>query len=255
MRGWRLAPLLALLAAALAYGDEPLSVAVASNFQQTARALGERFEQGTGLPVRFSAGSTGRLYAQIVNGAPFDVFLAADTARPRLLEERGLGLAGTRRTYATGTLLLWSRDARLAQRDCRAGLEELDGAKLAIANPDIAPYGRAAREFLEAAGLWKSVEANLVLGENIAQAMQFAATGNARFGLVAESQLRNSSLPAASCTWPVPETSHQPIRQQAIVIAGTGNETVAVQFLDFLGSEEGRSIIERDGYRVQDAQP
>ena len=236
-----------LLPAASAAGDR-LTVAVASNFATVALELAEAFARDTGAAVRVSAGSTGKLYGQIVNGAPFDVFLAADAVRPALLENAGEGLAGTRRTYAIGSLVFWSRDPELAVQ-CTDALVNLDG-RLAIANPVTAPYGRAAKEYLVAEGLWETLEPSLVYGESAAQTLQFVATGNAQAGLVAASHARNDSLPTASCSWPVPATSHAPIEQQAIVIASSGRTDRARQFIGFLGSDVARDLILAAGYRI-----
>ena len=179
-----------LLPAASAAGDR-LTIAVASNFAQVALELAEAFARDTGAAVRVSTGSTGKLYGQIVNGAPFDVFLAADAVRPALLENAGEGLAGTRRTYAIGSLVFWSRAPELADQ-CTDALANLDG-RLAIANPVTAPYGRAAKEYLMAEGRWEALEPSLVFGESAAQTLQFVATGNAQAGLVAASHVRNDS--------------------------------------------------------------
>ena len=236
-----------LLPAASAAGDR-LTIAVASNFAQVALELAEAFARDTGAAVRVSTGSTGKLYGQIVNGAPFDVFLAADAVRPALLENAGEGLAGTRRTYAIGSLVFWSRDPELAVQ-CTDALANLDG-RLAIANPVTAPYGRAAKEYLVAEGLWEVLEPSLVYGESAAQTLQFVATGNAQAGLVAASHVRNDSLPPASCSWPVPATLHAPIEQQAIVIASSGRTDLAQEFIDFLGGDDARDLILAAGYRI-----
>jgi molybdate transport system substrate-binding protein len=195
--------------------------------------------------------STGKLYAQIVNGAPFDVLLAADSERPTRLEALDHGVAGTRFTYAIGELVLWSRRAE----NCRASLEGHGTGRIAIANPDTAPYGSAARDFLKEAGLWERVEPRLVIGENIAQALQFVATGNAELGFIAWSQLHTPALPDATCTWPVPPSTHAPIEQQAVLLARAIANTTAKRFLGFLRSDAARVIIRRHGYRLQETSP
>ena len=174
------------------------------------------------------------------------LLLAADSARPESLEASGAGVPGTRFTYAIGELVLWSRQFD----DCREALENPGDAHIAVANPDIAPYGAAAREFLQRAGLWESVRAQLVIGENVSQALQFAASGNAQLGFIARSQLQAPSLPDASCTWPVPPSMHAPIEQQAILLEHGANASGARRFLEFLRSDAGRVIIERHGYRL-----
>jgi molybdate transport system substrate-binding protein len=187
---------------------ETLTIAVASNFSRPALELASRYEETTGLPVRITTGSTGKLYAQISNGAPFDILLAADSARPALLERSGLGVAGSRFTYAIGGLVLWTFDTEFTDLDCRAALTDLGRNRLAIANPETAPYGAAAKQFLQSVHLWEKVTPHLVYGENIAQALQFVASGNASLGLIAKSQAIDSRLPKATCQWPVPEASH-----------------------------------------------
>jgi molybdate transport system substrate-binding protein len=198
-----------------------------------------------------STASTGKLFAQIVNGAPFDVLLAADSDRPQRLESSGAGVAGTRFTYAIGELVLWSRRVS----DCRGNLERAGMGRIAIANPDTAPYGSAAREFLESSGLWERVESRLVIGENIAQALQFAATGNAELGFIARAQLGVPVLPEATCAWPVPTGTHAPIEQQALLLAHAASNPGARTFLEFLRGEAARAIIRRHGYRLPEMSP
>jgi molybdate transport system substrate-binding protein len=174
------------------------------------------------------------------------VLLAADAERPQRLEAGGEGVPGTRFTYAIGSLVLWSRQAD----DCQAALQREDGGVLAIANPETAPYGAAAKSFLQQAGLWKSLQHRLVTGENIAQTLQFAASGNAELGFIARSQLRAPSLPPASCSWPVPEAMHASIDQQAILLRRGSESDGAVAFLEFLRSDAGHAIILRHGYSL-----
>lgn len=246
MNARRLLAVLLLLLPGFGVAAEQLTIAVASNFQSTARQLAAEFTKLSGVPVRISVGSTGKLYSQIVNGAPFDIFLAADVDRPALLEDSGRAVPGSRFTYAIGTLLLWSRDPSI--NDCVSALRELGSGKLAIANPETAPYGRAAREYLRAEGLWEIVEPSLVIGENISQALQFAANGGARLGLVASAQARGHGVPMPSCSWPVPTDSHAPILQQAVIVRGANDARLASRFLEFLRGEQARSIIAASGY-------
>jgi len=229
---------------------EPLTVAVASNFVPAAEAIVVRFIADTGHAARITAGSTGKLYAQISNGAPYDVFLAADSERPELLEAGGLGVQGTRATYAIGSLVLWSGESRFDSVDCRKYLEDLGPDHIAIANPEIAPYGAAAREFLVNIGLWESVEPKLVFGENISQTMQFVASGNAILGLIARSQSVDRRLPKATCNWPVPGSAHQPLEQQAVLLQRAAGNVVAAAFLEFLTGPVAREIVVRYGYTV-----
>lgn len=243
---------LAVLLPGMLLAAEVVTVAVASNFAKTAADVSAAFTRDTGVPVRISHGSTGKLYAQIINGAPFDVFLAADTERAALLEQSGLIVAGSRRTYATGSLVLWSNDERLRDEDCREMLERGDYLRLALANPATAPYGSAAREFLVGAGLWDSASTHAVYGENIVQTLQFVATGNATLGFIAKSQTADPALPEATCRWPVPVSAHAPLDQQAVVLKRAGSHDGARLFADFLETPAARSIIRRHGYQVAD---
>lgn len=240
--------LLALLAVPLAHA-ESLTIAVASNFRVPAEQIAAKFEQQTGYEVRISSASTGKLYAQIISGAPFDLLLAADSDRPLLLEEAGIGIRGTRQTYAIGGLVLWSRDPANAGADCRRLLDDLGAARLAIANPKTAPYGIAAQQFLTNAGLWERVSPRLVYGENIAQALHFVATGNASLGLVAAAQLQDSRLPEATCSWVVPTSLYEPIEQQAIAINSANAATM--QFMEFLVSPAAQAVVIESGYGVE----
>ena len=231
---------------------EPVTVAVASNFIAPMGELVDAFEQTTGHVIQISPASTGVLYAAARNGARYAALLAADSERPRRLEQEGIGVSGSRFTYAIGTLVLWSADPGLAGSDCRAALDDLGNRRLAIANPVTAPYGAAAKSFLQHAGLWEQVQDNLVFGQNIAQTLQFVATRNASLGLVATSQARSAQLPESTCQWVVPATTHAPIEQQAILLEqGVGTE-VAAAFLEFVGGPAGRAIIKAQGYEVPD---
>ena len=235
---------LILLLADAVRADDPLTVAVASNFARSAAELASQFEGETGITVRLSNGSTGKLYAQIVNGAPFDLFLAADSERPAKLEESGLAVAGSRFTYARGRLALWSAKFD----DCHDALRA--GGWIALANPETAPYGRAAREYLHAAGFWDDVKDRIAYGENVMQAMQFAAVGNADTGVVAQSVLDGPYTPDGKCTWAVPQELHEPIEQQAVLLAKARDDTRALRLIAFLQSDTALGIIERHGYEV-----
>lgn len=225
---------------------DTITVAVASNFSRPAAELAARFEGETGVIVRISNGSTGKLYAQIVNGAPFDVFLAADSERPKLLEETGHAVAESRFTYAQGALVLWSRDAK----DCLAALADEDSGHVALANPKTAPYGTAAVEFLESECGWESVSARAVYGENINQTLQFVATGNAVVGFIAKSQLGAPQLPESGCVWEVPVSSYSVIEQQAVLLERAASNDHARRFLEYLRSDDASDIMSRRGYGV-----
>ncbi len=222
---------------------ERVRVAVASNFVTTAETLAEHFAEGSEHEVALSPGSTGKHYAQIRHGAPYDIFLAADRERPERLENEGLAANGSRFTYAVGRLVLWSRQEALVDPEGRvlAG----DGFRhLAIANPDLAPYGSAARTALTRLGYWDQLSTRLVRGENVGQALQFVASGNAEIGLVARAQLRQWGDRGGS-SWPVPADLHPPIEQQVVLLSDSSG---ARAFLDYLRTDEARQIIHDAGY-------
>jgi molybdate transport system substrate-binding protein len=242
--------LFAVLVSTSSFADENLTIAVASNFQVTAKEIAAEFTAATQIPARISAGSTGKLYAQIINGAPFDVFLSADTARPKLLEENGVAVKGSRATYATGTLVLWSADSALQNKDCLVSLKSGSYRRLALANPLTAPYGHAAKEFLQAVGVFDEVESRIVYGENISQTLQFVVTGNATLGLIALSQVAGGLPVDASCSWKVPSTMHTAIDQQAVLLARSDSAEAARRFMNFLQTPQVAAILERRGYTV-----
>lgn len=246
----RLAGCAALLALAMLAGPQALAgefkLAVAANFTDAASELVEHFEQDTGHSVKTSFGSTGALYAQIDHGAPFDVFLAADRQRPERGEEESLAVAGSRFTYARGRLALWSRSSE-AFDDGRAYLQQGAFEHLAIANPAVAPYGLAAEQVLEHLELWEKMQPKLIRGGNIGQTFQFVATGNAKAGFVALSQVRAWNKSRGSL-WIVPEALHEPIIQQAVLLDHGENNKAARAFLDFLKSEPARRVITDYGY-------
>ncbi len=244
--------MLSILLPAVSLADKPLMVAVASNFQTTAKEISVLFTESTDIAVRLSAGSTGKLYAQITNGAPYDVFLAADAARPQQLESAAI--AASRMTYAIGSLVLWSADPALAGQDCRGALESGTYRRLAIANPRTAPYGKAAEEFLQNTGVSVAEKiggkSRIVYGENISQTLNFVATGNATLGLIAASQTHTELPVVASCSWNVPQNLHSELLQQAVVIKSSPNTADAQQFLRFLQTAEVRALLESHGYTV-----
>lgn len=223
-------------------------VAVASNFSEPAGALAEAFTAATGHTVTLTPGSTGRLHAQITQGAPFDVFLAADAIRPAQLERDGLAVAGTRQTYAVGQLVLWAHAA-----GPMPPLERLEAGRfrrLAIANPDLAPYGSAAMQALEHLALPGSVSDRLVMGENIAQAFAFVVTGNADLGFVALSQVESPSFGRAGQYQRIPADWHDPIRQDAVLLRHGSDNPAARAWLDFLQTEEAATILDQFGYQA-----
>lgn len=239
--------LAALLLGALAVNParaETLRVAVASNFRPAMLQLAERFEQDSGQQLTLIFGSTGKHYAQIVNGAPFDAFLAADAERPRRLEQEGHALPGSRFVYALGRLVLWSPDTALVD-DSGAILRSDRFRHLAIANPDLAPYGAAAREVLRALGVWEALQGRLVRGENIAQAYQFVASGNAELGFVARAQRVAAGADATGSSWTPPAALYGPIEQQAVLLT---DSPATRAFAAFLQSAEARALIRAAGY-------
>ena len=232
---------------------EPLTVAVASNFLRPAAEISAEFTRQSGVPVRLSSGSTGKLYAQIVNGAPFDVFLAADTDRPRRLIEDGLAREDSFTVYARGTAVLWSADPMLKGSDCWRALRRDTRSKFAIANPATAPYGMLASRLLQDAGLWTSLADRTVYGESISQAFQFVATGNARFGIVAASLLQEHESATVGCQAPLSavsggERSRLTVAQAAVALNRTRRAPQTERFMRFLAEAEARSILQRFGY-------
>lgn len=221
-----------------------IKVAVASNFL-AAREVARSFEETTGHRVTLIFGSTGKHYAQIRNGAPFDVFLAADADHPRRLEAEGLAVSESSFTYAVGALVLWSPDDNLVDTSGKV-LEHSDFRYLAIANPKLAPYGEAAREVLEARGLWESIQHRIVRGENIAQALQFVSSGNAELGFVALAQIARAGRGLSrGSSWRVPQELYRPIEQRAVLLE---DSDAARSFIGFIRGTEARAIIREHGY-------
>lgn len=245
------AVLVFLLSAPGSSRAETALVAVAANFAKVAAELETRFEQSSEHTIDVAIGSTGKLYAQVTNGAPFDVLLAADQERPQRLEESGLALRGSRRTYAVGRLVLWSPDPQGLAGDGAAVLRAGSFRSLAIANPRLAPYGAAAAETLQALGLYKALRNRLVMGENVGQAHVMVASGNAELGLIALSSVVRPGQGQAGSGWVVPVRLYAPIRQDAVLLNRGAENPAALEFLDFLSSSFAIEIIERYGYRVE----
>jgi molybdate transport system substrate-binding protein len=239
---WLILLLPALLLMPPAQAGE-LRVAVAANFLASLRQLASRFETAEGVEVVPVAGSTGKLYAQIRQGAPYDLFLAADAERPALLEAAGLSLPGSRRTYAVGRLVLWSPRPGYVQGP--ASLERGGFRHLAIANPRTAPYGAAAVQALRGLGVWERVQDRLVQGESVGQAFQFVASGSAELGLVARGQVAGRS----GSSWLLPPHLHDPIEQQLVVLGRTEDPATAERFVDFLLQDpEAATLVRAAGY-------
>ena len=237
---------LGLLVAAPAAAEEAM-IAVAANFRSVLDELEPAFEAETGHELTISSGSTGKIYAQIVNGAPYDVFLSADRVRPARLEEGGFTIDGSRFTYAAGRLALWEPGAsetgpeRLARNDFR---------RIALANPDLAPYGCAARQVLISLGQDEATRKKRVLGENVAQAFSFVRTRNVEIGFVALSQILSLPDVGRGAYWTPPEHLYDPIYQDAVLLARGESNAAARAFMKFLKSENARAIIERAGYAI-----
>lgn len=229
---------------------ESVAVAVAANFYAPMDALVQDFEIRTDHDVMLISGSTGGLYAQIVNGAPYDVFIAADARRPALLATSGLGVVQSQLTVALGQLVLWTADRDLIDGRDLSLLQDDRIRFLAIANPDLAPYGEAARQALVAMNLWERWASRLVYGENVAQAYAMVATGNAEFGLIARSQV--SGRDGRSDYLLVPQVLYEPIRQDAILLERGAGNAAAIALLEFLSTAEARAIIRSFGYRLAD---
>lgn len=236
-------PLAALLLCTTAWA-ETVSVAVAANFTGVAEQLAPLFKAETGLDVSYSFGATGLLYTQISQGAPFDVLLAADAARPAEAVTDGLAVDGTAFTYAIGRLALYS--ATLDVSDGAAVLRGADFNKVAIADPASAPYGQAAVETIAALGLTEAIAPKLVTGENISQTLQFIESGNAELGFVAASQVIGKTG-----IWLVPAEDYAPIRQDAVLLKTGEANPAARAFLDFLQSDAALAVIEAAGYGVE----
>ncbi|MGF1605982.1 MAG: molybdate ABC transporter substrate-binding protein [Rhodothalassiaceae bacterium] len=229
--------------------DQALA-AVAANFADPVGGLVDRFEAETGHKIRVATGATGALTAQIVQGAPYDLLLAADQARPERLVQAGLALADSRFTYAQGQLTLWSPDPARLSGDGEAVLTEGAFQRLALANPALAPYGEAAMQVLSALGVAEPLRDRLVMGENIGQTFALVATGNAELGFVALAQVVSPRRQAEGSRWDVPQHLYPPIRQDAVLLTRARNNTAARAFLAWLATAQVQSRLGDLGYAV-----
>lgn len=249
-------PTLACALLALTFGAfasparaDAIQVAVAANFAPAARKIAAQFEHDTGQEVKLSFGATGKFYAQIEAGAPFDVLLAADQATPAKLVAEGKAVPATLHTYAIGRLVLWSADPALVDAQGEV-LRSGRWRHLSVADARLAPYGQAARETLAALGLADAVQSRVVTAENIGQALQFVQSGNAELGFVALGQVQPpDGSPAVGSMWLVPDRLYTPIRQDAVVLASSKAATTATRFVDYLASDAARAVIKAFGYR------
>jgi molybdate transport system substrate-binding protein len=237
------ATVMAAIATAAADAAE-VRVAVAANFTAAVKEIGALFARSSGNTAMLSFGSTGQLYTQITQGAPFEVFLSADQARPEKAEKSGYAVPGSRFTYATGKIVLFSMNKNAVHGE--ATLKEAKFAKLAICNPRTAPYGAASVEAMKALGVYDGLRSKLVVGENITQAYQFVATGNAEVGFVALSQVARD--PDKGSRWIVPSQLYKPIAQDAVLLKRGADNPAAKAFLEFLKGPQARAVIETYGY-------
>jgi molybdate transport system substrate-binding protein len=241
----------ALLLSSAAATAESALVADATNFAEAAELLIEDFGQISSHEIEISTGATGKLYAQIMNGAPYDALLAADQARPMRLEVSGDAVADTRFVYAVGKLCLWSADPALLGNDGADFLRQGKFRSIAIANPALAPYGAAAKETLQALHVWDELQSKIVSGENVGQAFALVATGNAELGFVALASLVSEHNSIKGSRWEVPSTMHAPISQDAVLLKHGSDNAAAIAFLAYLRSDAARARITSRGYGLE----
>jgi molybdate transport system substrate-binding protein len=244
------APLVALtlLMTSTAQADE-VSVAVAANFTAPMKQIAAEFEKDTGHKAILAFGATGKFYAQITNGAPFEVFLSADDETPARLENEAQAVNGSRFTYAIGKLVLWSATANYVDSQGEV-LTNGDFMHIAIANPKTAPYGAAAMETLKHLGLAEKLQPKVVQGENIAQTHQFINTGNAELGFVALSQVFKDGSITSGSAWLVPPKYYTPIRQDAVILNKGRSNQGAVALIGYLKGDKAKAIIRSFGYEL-----
>ena len=241
--------LVSLFTAAGLHAGE-VQVAIAANFTAPMQQIASEFEKDTGHKAVLSFGATGKFYAQIVNGAPFEVFLAADDTTPAKLEKEGHVVPGSRFTYAVGKLVLWSSKPDLVDAK-GAVLKGGNVNKLSIANPKTAPYGVAAIETLKKLNLLEAMQPKFVQGENISQALQFVATGNADLGFVALSQVFKEGKLNSGSAWIVPSGYHEPIHQDAAILAKGRDNAAATALLTYLKGDKAKAVIRSFGYDLR----
>ena len=226
---------------------DSVQVAVASNFNGAMEQIAAAFRKDTGHTVTLMPAGTGKLYAQIKNGAPFDILLSADDQTPRKLEEEGLAVPGSRFTYALGKLVLWSAKPTTVDREGKV-LRKGEFAHISLGNPKTVPYGKAAVEVLEHLGLLQTLEAKFVLGENVAHAQQFVASGNAELGFVAKSGVYRDGRLTGGSAWWIPDDLYSPIRQDAVLLRKAQDNAAAKALLDYLQSGTAQGIMTALGY-------
>lgn len=235
----------------LSANADTIKVAVAANFAPTLNELVAEFEKSSGHKVDVSSASSGKIYAQIINGAPYHAFFSADQTTPEKLESAGKAVPGSRLTYAIGALALWSAKPDFIDAQLRI-LKNGQFNKIALANPKLAPYGSAAVEVLEKLDLLTATQAKWVQGENIAQAYQFVFTGNADLGFIALSQIMQKGEITGGSYWLVPADLHTPILQDAQILLPGKNSVVTQQLVEFIKSDLAKAIIQSHGYQTVD---
>lgn len=229
---------------------ETVLVAVAANFAGAAEEIAHGFARKTGHQALITTGATGKLYAQIAQGAPFAVLLSADATTPALLEAEGLAVSDSSFTYAIGKLTLWSADADRIGPDPKLALTDSDLRFLAIANPDLAPYGQAAREVMQELGVWQALQGRIVQGQNIGQTFGLVQSGAADIGFVARSALDAPGADFGGSRWDVPDGMFTPLRQDVALLTSGANNPAALAFLDYLAGNDAMITIAAFGYGV-----
>ena len=229
-----------------------LRIAVASNFLETAQLLSKQFEANTEHSIQLSSGSSGKLYLQITNGAPFDLFLSADSHKPYELVTNGFALADTQQTYAIGKLALWLKKCSIqSDSPVQTNLMTLLNGKIkkiAIANPKLSPYGRASKKLLEHHKFWDAVSKKLIYPENIAQVAQYAKLGVIDGALIAESNVKSLGIGSENCVIQLPTSDYPPINQQLVILTSSENKRLAKEFIRFLDSDSAQNLIKNMGY-------
>lgn len=226
-----------------------VKVAVAANFKKPLEEIAKAFQAETGNTLAISAGATGQLYTQIKNGAPFEVFISADSKTPKKLVDENVGIQGTSFTYAKGQLVLWSADEKKVDKQ-GAVLTKGDFTHIAIANPKTAPYGAAAVEVIDKLGLTKSLASKMVEGESIAQTKQFIDSGSAEIGFVALSQVYKDGKVTKGSAWMIPATYYKPILQDVVLLKNGEKDDAAKSLLKFLKGDKAKVIIKNFGYQI-----
>jgi molybdate transport system substrate-binding protein len=246
----KITTLLALLCATLSVQADEVQVAVAANFTGPMQVISALFERDTGHKASLAFGATGKFYAQITNGAPFEILLSADDETPAKLVKEGYGVAGTPFTYAIGKLVLWSADPKLV--DAKGAILKKGGFKhLSLANPKAAPYGAAGMQVMTKLGVADSIKPLIVQGENISQTHQFISTGAAELGFVAYSQVIKNGQIGSGSGWVVPSNLYDPIRQDAVILAKGKDKPAAIALMNYLKGEKAQAVIKSFGYELR----